>query len=110
MGTVQPRFTDTCLIRTPRYYEHFLWILLCPYSVAGPDLEKRRGGGGGSGLPKKFSSGLRASVWSENKGGPRLDPPLVLMGRKEKGCETRVVYHLQNVYGKDFKLTPANRT
>ena len=49
-----------------------------------PDLEIRGGGGGhpdpeirkGAGLKKNFSA-LRASVWSQIRGGgPFLDPPL----------------------------------
>ena len=51
--------------------------------VADPDLEIRGGGGGhpdpeirkGAGL-KKFFSALRASVWSQIRGGPPLDPSL----------------------------------
>ena len=36
------------------------------------------GGGGGAGKKKDFFSALRASLWSNNKGGraPTLDPPL----------------------------------
>ena len=44
-----------------------------------PDLEIRGGGGYlGHGLPPKFFSALRASVWSKNEGGraPPPDPPL----------------------------------
>ena len=65
------------------------------WSVADPDLQIRgrgdhpdpeiKGGGRGGGLKKKSFSALRASVWSENKGGgragppvPHLDPPLVI--------------------------------
>ena len=35
-----------------------------------PDRDIRGGGEGGGGLKKKFSSALRASVWSKNTGGP----------------------------------------
>ena len=35
-----------------------------------------KGRGGGGGLQKNFFPALRASVWSKNKGGPLLDPPL----------------------------------
>ena len=64
-------------------------------TVADPDLEIRGGGGGhpdpairggGGGHPdpeirkgaglKKFFSVLRASVWSQIRGSPSLDPPL----------------------------------
>ena len=63
-------------------------------AVPDPDLEIcGEGGGGGSskrgdkrgtpGVPKKFFSAYRASVWYKNKGGgggaaraPPLDPPL----------------------------------
>ena len=29
--TVKPRFTNTRLIRTPRWYKHFVWPPQCPY-------------------------------------------------------------------------------
>ena len=51
------------------------------WSVADPDLQIRgrgghpdpeiKGGGRGGGLKKKSFLALRASVWSENKGGGR---------------------------------------
>ena len=49
-----------------------------------PDLQIRRGVGGGR-SQKEFFSALRASVWSKNKGGrvpraPPLDPSLVCIG------------------------------
>ena len=34
------------------------------------------GGGGGGGSLQKFFLDVRASVWSKNKGGPPLYPPL----------------------------------
>ena len=44
-----------------------------------PDRDIRGGGEGGGGLKKKFSSALRASVWSKNTGGPGPPgPPLDL--------------------------------
>jgi len=60
-----------------------------PFAVADPDLQIREGPGhpdpGEGGLsPKKIFSALRASVWSNNKGGgagppaPPLDLPLLL--------------------------------
>ena len=39
-----------------------------------PDPEMRVGGGGA--VSKNFFSDVRASVWSKNKGGPPLYPPL----------------------------------
>ena len=39
---------------------------------------------------KKFSSALRASVWSKNKGDPPLDPPLVHKGRVDCTCPGRI--------------------
>ena len=55
-------------------------LQVCLYAVADPDLQLRRGGGrrGQSSRPwhkrgarsqKKFFPALRASVWSQNKGG-----------------------------------------
>ena len=29
--TVKPRFTDTRLLRKPRWYKHFVWPPQCPY-------------------------------------------------------------------------------
>ena len=66
-----------------------------PFAMANPDLQIRegpghpdpeimgRGGGGEEGClsPKKIFSALRASVWSNNKGGsgpPGPSPPLDL--------------------------------
>ena len=40
-----------------------------------PEGEMRVGGGGTAGS-KNFFSDVRASVWSKNKGGPPLYPPL----------------------------------
>ena len=42
-----------------------------------PDPEMRVGvEGGGGAVSKNFFSDVRASVWSQNKGGPPLYPPL----------------------------------
>ena len=46
-----------------------------------------RWGWGGGSLPQFFSA-LRASVWSNNKGGPPLDPPLIrLVAPQFVACE-----------------------
>ena len=48
--------------------------------VAVPDsdleIRKGKGGGGGCSLPENFFRPFGPQVWSKNKGGPPLDPPL----------------------------------
>ena len=56
--------------------------------ISGGSRPSDKGGGGchphaggdkgGARYQKTFFSALRASVWSKNKGGPSLDPPLTM--------------------------------
>ena len=46
--------------------DHHFWHKPVP----DPDLEIRKGGGGGRAVSKKMFAALQASVWSRNKEGP----------------------------------------
>ena len=72
-----------------------------------PDLEIMGGGGGGGGpVPPKMLSPFRGSVWSTNKGGPSLDPPLQFSFGFNPFyftaiyyCETDKTVNTRNIYG-----------